>query len=172
MSTAILTSRRGRASGRRAAGPRSSLSTLAWGALLLLGAFPLFAAVADLHSELHGGIPADHRSAFAGLAGSTVAAARSSAPGVMRYVHTLEVGYAVHELVFGGLFLAIVAIPLRRREPWAWWACWIVLAADLTYALTFGLHSATILRQSLIAVVGLPVLLSLLAPSVFRRRAT
>ncbi len=106
------------------------------------------------------------------LRGAPISAAKSTAPGVMHYVHTLEVGYAAHELVFGGLFLAIVAIPLRRRECWAWWAYWIVLAADITCALTFGLHSATILRQSLIATVGLPVLLALLTPSVFRHRAT
>jgi hypothetical protein len=71
----------------------------------------------------------------------------------------LETGYAIHELVFGILFLVIVAIPLRRGQWWAWWACWVVLLADLGYTLTFGRHDAAVLSCSLIADFALPVLL-------------
>lgn len=87
------------------------------------------------------------------------AAAQHALAGPARYVTTLEIGYAVHELVFGLLFLAIVAIPLRRGERWEWCACWLVLIADVADTLTFGQYDPTIHRQSLIADLALPVLL-------------
>ena len=68
----------------------------------------------------------------------------------------LEVTYAVHELVFGLLFLIIVAIPFRRR---ARWACWVPMLANLTYTFAIAHYSTTTLVYSLIAVVALPVLL-------------
>jgi len=77
----------------------------------------------------------------------------------------------VHELTFGILFLAIVAIPLRRGERWAWWACWAVMLSALAYTLTFGRHDATTLGRSLVVVVALPVLLLVHVPALFGRRA-
>jgi hypothetical protein len=71
----------------------------------------------------------------------------------------LETGYAIHELVFGVLFLGIVTIPLRRGQWWAWWLAWVVLVADFGYTLTFGRHDATVFNRALIADIGLPVLL-------------
>jgi hypothetical protein len=127
--------------------------------LLLLGLFPVLAATADLTSDLHGELPTDHQATFAVVAGQQWASARQTTPGLTSYVTLLETGYAVHELVFGLLFLIIVAVPLRRGAWWAWWACWCVLIADLGYTLTFGQHDATILGRSLIADVALPVLL-------------
>lgn len=94
--------------------------TVAWVLLLLLGALFLFAAISDLAADLRVGLPSDHRSTFARLAGMSWDQATRSTPGPARYVTLLEIAYAVHELVFGILYLAIVAIPFRRRQRWAW----------------------------------------------------
>jgi hypothetical protein len=93
-------------------------------------------------------------------------------PGVARYLTTFEVGYALHELTFVALFLALVLIPLRRRQAWAWWACWAVMIANLGYTFTIGRHDPTTLARSLIADIAVPVLLSLCVPAVFGRGAT
>jgi hypothetical protein len=89
---------------------------------------------------------------------------------VARYITTMEVGYALHELTFVVLFLALVLIPLRRRQPWAWWTCWAVMIANLGYTFTIARHDSTIMTRSLIADIAVPVLLLLCAPAVFRRR--
>jgi hypothetical protein len=125
----------------------------------LLGVFPVLAAVADLVQDLSGRLPSDHAGAFAALAGRPFSAVTGSAPGAARYIRMLETGYAVHELVFGVLFLLIVAIPLRRGQWWAWAACWVVLLADLGYRSTFGSHDPTIAGRATIAAAGLPILL-------------
>ena len=148
-----------------------TVTRLVWAALLALAAFPLFGAILDLVSDQHGGIPGDHTAAFHSLSGRTVSQAKAAAPGVLSYVHQLEVGYAVHELVFGLLLVAVIAIPLRQGQRWAWFACWTILIADVTYAVTFGAHDPAILRESLIGAIGMPALLLALAPSVFRRNA-
>jgi len=95
---------------------------------------------------------------------------QQSASDLANYVTLLETGYAVHELVFGILFLVIVAIPLRRGQWWAWWACWAVLLADLGYTFTFGRHDPTVLSRSLIADLALPVLLHAQLPWLLSRR--
>ncbi len=141
-----------------------------WGLLLLLGAFFVFAALSDLRSDAATGLPSDHAGAFQSLAGSTWSVAKHAAPGVARYVTLLEYAYAVHELVFGVLFLIIVAIPLRQGARWAWWASWVVILANVTYSLTFGRHDPVILRRSLIADVALPVLLLILLPAFYGKR--
>lgn len=143
--------------------------TVAWALLLALGAFFLFAAVSDLAADVRIGLPSDHTAAFAQVAGVTWQSAAQSSPAVARYITLLEVAYAVHELVFGILFLVIVAIPFRQRRCWAWWACWAVMLANLTYSLTFGRHDPTILARSLIGDIGLPVLLLLHIPAFFKR---
>jgi hypothetical protein len=107
---------------------------------------------------------------FQNVAGTSWSSAQRSAPGIVAYVSLLEVAYAVHELVFGILFLVVVAIPFRHGARWAWWACWAVELANLTYALTFGRHDPTILPRSLIAAIVLPVLLLALIPNFFRGR--
>jgi hypothetical protein len=145
--------------------------TIAWVLLLVLGAFFLFAALSDLAADARVGLPSDHVAAFSAVAGLSWDAARQSSPGIAHYITLLEVAYAVHELVFGILFLAIVAIPFRQRKQWAWWACWAVLLANVTYALTFGAHDAAILRQSLIGIIALPVLLLIQVPAFFGKRA-
>jgi hypothetical protein len=137
--------------------------------LLLLGLFPVLASILDLVSVRATGLPSDHQAAFAAIARMDWTAARAAAAGVTKYVSLLETGYALHELVFGLLFLVIVAIPLRRGERWAWFACWIVLIADLGYTFTFGRYDSALLRNSLIADIALPVLLLLQAPRFFRK---
>jgi hypothetical protein len=144
---------------------------VAWILLLVLGAFFLFAALSDLAADARVGLPSDHLGAFATLAGHPWSAVRATSPGVTKYITMLEVAYAVHELVFGILFLAVLAIPFRRGARWAWWACWAVMFANITYALTFGAHDTTIFARSLIALIGLPVLLLVSAPAFFGRHA-
>lgn len=144
--------------------------TIAWALLLLLGAFYLFAPLSDLRADAGIGLPADHLFTFAKVSGVPWETAKQSSPGVARYVTLLEVAYAVHELVFGILFLVILAIPFRRRARWAWWACWAVMLANITYTLTFGRHDPTILSRSLIADIALPILLLIHVPAFFGRR--
>lgn len=145
--------------------------TIGWYLLLLLGAFFLFAAFSDLATDARIGLPSDHTGTFRSLAGMTWSSAKTSAPGITNYITLLEVTYAVHELVFGILFVAILAIPFRRGMQWAWWACWAVMLANITYSLTFGRHDSTILIRSLIADIALPVLLLVEIPAFFGHRA-
>jgi len=160
---------------RRRAERRVSDSALyikvSWVLLLLLGVFPILAPIADLVGIVRVGVPSDHLPAFASISGSSWSAIKSSSPGVATFISQLEIGYALHELVFGILFLVIVALPFRRGERWAWFACWAVLIADVGYSLTLAQHDPGLLRQSLIAVIALPVLLLLQAPRFFRRPA-
>lgn len=133
--------------------------TVAWVLLLAYGLFPLFAVATDLSADFSIGIPADHQRTFAQLSGSSWEGAKRTAAGATHYITLLEKGYAIHELVFALLFLAIVAVPFRRGERWAWWACWTLMIANVTYSLTFGRYDSTILRQSLYADIALPILL-------------
>lgn len=149
----------------------SWLFTGAWVLLLLLGAFYLLAPLSDLLADARSGIPADHTTAFQTIVGSSWAGTKQATPGIARYVTRLEVGYAVHELVFGVLFLCIVAIPFRRRRRWAWWACWAALLANVVYSFTFGGYDRTILVRSLIGGIALPLSLLVQAPLFFGRRA-
>jgi hypothetical protein len=152
--------------------PRTPLYlTIAWVLLLLLGVFYLFAPLSDLAADFGVGLPSDHMGTFQAIAGQSWSAARQSAPGIARYITLLEVAYAVHELVFGILFIVILAIPFRRRARWAWWACWAVLLANIAYTLTFGAHDPTIFTRSLIALIALPVLLLIHAPAFFNKSA-
>jgi hypothetical protein len=144
--------------------------TIAWVLLLLLGAFYLFAPISDLLADARTGLPSDHTGTFASVAGMTWESAKQSAAGPAKYITLLEVAYAVHELVFGILFVVIVAIPFRQRKRWAWWACWAVMLANITYSLTFGRHDTTILYRSLIANIVLPILLLVHIPAFFGRK--
>ena len=143
---------------------------VAWALLLLLGALFLFAALSDLAADARTGLPSDHMGTFRSIAGMTWDAAKRSSPGITQYVTLLEYAYAVHELVFGILFLVIVAIPFRRGMRWAWWSCWAVMLANLAYSLTFGRHDSTILARSVIADIALPVLLLVHIPVFFGRQ--
>lgn len=145
--------------------------TIAWILLLLLGAFYLFAPLSDLAADFGAGLPSDHMGTFQAIAGQSWSAARQSAPGITSYITLLEMAYAVHELVFGILFVVIVAIPFRHRARWAWWACWAVMLANIAYTLTFGAHDPTIFTRSLIALIALPVLLLIHVPAFFGRSA-
>jgi hypothetical protein len=144
----------------------SRVLLVAWILLLLLGALFLFGSLSDLLADARSGLPSDHLTAFSTLAGVTWNSAQHSSA-IPQYITSLEIAYAVHELVFGLLFVIIVAIPFRRRARWAWWACWIPMAANLTYTYTIGHYGTTTLVYSLIADVALPVLLLLHLPAFF-----
>jgi hypothetical protein len=83
----------------------------------------------------------------------------------------LERGYAIHELMFAILFLLILAVPFRARQRWAWWTCWTITIANLGYALTFGAHDSKVLAYSMVALIGLPLLLLAHAREFFGTRA-
>jgi hypothetical protein len=133
--------------------------TASWIGLILLGAFNVYAAAADLAATAGTGLPGDHSGTFTAVAGRAWASFKAAQPGAAHYITLAERGYALHELTFAILFLVIVVIPLRAGQRWAWGACWIVLIAYLGYTLTFGVHDSAILGRSLIGVIALPVLL-------------
>lgn len=145
--------------------------TIAWVLLLLLGAFFVFASLSDLAADTRTGLPSDHVGTFQNVAGVAWNSAKHASPGMTRYITLLEVAYAVHELVFGILFLVIVAIPFRNGSRWAWWSCWAVMLANITYSLTFGSHDSTILARSLVADFALPILLLVQVPHFFGSRS-
>lgn len=160
--------------------PTTSPSTAAaprlgvWGrvglaALLFLAAFMVFAVVSDLSSDATYGIPVDHDATFAALTGAPWEQARAADPGMSSYVTLLERGYAIHELTFAALFGVLLAIPFRQRQRWAWWACWLLMIANLGYTATFGTHDPTTLTRSLAVDVALPVLLLAHIPAFFSR---
>ena len=141
---------------------------VAWTMLLLLSLFPVLASVADLISDFGTGLPADHEATFLAIAGQPWSSTQASIPAVAAYITLLETGYAIHELVFGILFVVIVAIPLRRHW-WAWWVAWVVLVADLGYTQTFSQHDPTVFSRALIADAALPVLLLAQLPWMLNR---
>jgi hypothetical protein len=143
---------------------------IAWIVLLVISAFLVLAPLLDIISDRSSGLPADHHAAFAKLTGRSWDTAKAGAPELTRYVTQLEYGYALHELTFALLFLAIVVIPFRRREAWAWWACWAVMIANIGYAVTIAHYDPTLFRRSLIGIIALPLVLAVFAPS-FRRTA-
>jgi hypothetical protein len=151
------------------AAPAPVLLRIGWIGLTIIGLFFVFASLNDLRAIHTSGLPADHTTAFAKQAGTTFAAVKQATPGVARYLTNLEYGYAVHELTFALLFLALVLIPFRRRERWAWVACWAVLIASVGYSLTFGTHDPKVLRYSLVTDIAIPALLLLSAPSFFTK---
>jgi hypothetical protein len=141
-----------------------------WILLALIGLFNVFASINDLIATTSSGLPSDHTGTFAKLSGTAWASFKAAHAGAASYITLLERGYALHELTFAILFLAILAIPFRARQQWAWWTCWALLIAYLGYALTFGAHDSAILPRSLIGAVGLPILLIASAPAFFRRQ--
>jgi hypothetical protein len=147
------------------------LHRIGWIGLTVIAAFLLFAVANDLGADRSTGIPVDHAGAFHALAGQSFDTVQQASPGVAQYITTIEVGYALHELTFVALFLALVLIPLRRRQPWAWWACWAIMIANLGYTFTIARHDSTIMSRSLIADIAVPILLLVCAPAVLMRRS-
>jgi hypothetical protein len=135
--------------------------------MLLAGAFSALSAILDLLADSRTGIPPDHTGTFTAITGTHWSQAQASTPGMAHYVTLLERGYALHELTFAVLFLLIVAIPFRRRQPWAWWAAWTPMIANLGYTITFGTYDHTILTRSLVVNIALPVLLLAHIPLFF-----
>lgn len=145
------------------------LHRVGWIGLTVIGALLAFGVTADLVGDARDGLPADHAGVFTALAGRTFADLRQNSPGTAHYVTTLEVGYALHELAFVLLFLALVLKPVRLKRIWGWWACWAVLVATFGYTFTLARHDPVILSRSLVADIAVPLLLLACAPAVFRR---
>jgi hypothetical protein len=145
----------------------SPIFTIAWVLLLIIGAFTVLSSLFDLAADARTGLPSDHVGAFSNIAGVVWQTAQQSSPGMTQYITRLEVAYAVHELVYGILFLLILAIPFRQGARWAWWARWAVLLANLTYTITFGAHDSTILIESLALDILIPMLLLVQIPRFF-----
>jgi hypothetical protein len=150
---------------------RTRWQTVTWSGLLLLGGFYVFGATNDLVADARSGIPTDHTGTFDAVAGTGWATTRHTTPGTAAYITLLERGYAVHELVFAILFLITLAIPYRRGQRWAWFACWTPTVANLGYALTFGVHDPAIRYRSLVALIALPALLLAHLTAFFGRRS-
>lgn len=148
----------------------SPVFTIAWVLLLIIGAFTVLSSLFDLVADARTGIPSDHLGAFSNIAGVVWQSVQQSSPGITQYITRLEVAYAVHELVYGILFLLTLAIPFRQGARWAWWACWAVLLANLTYTITFGAHDSTIQIESLALDILVPVLLLVQIPRFFGRQ--
>ena len=149
----------------------SRVLLVAWILLLLLGLLFIFASFSDLVADARTGLPSDHLEAFRAITGVTWNNAKLASPSITQYVTLLEVIYAVHELVFGLLFLIIVAIPFRQRARWAWWACWIPMLANLAYTFTIAHYSTSTLLYSLVADIALPILLLIHVPAFFSKAA-
>lgn len=60
-------------------------------------------------------------------------------------------------------------MPFRRRQLWPWWACWTPAIANAGYTLSFGAHDSMILSRSLIALIGMPLLLLIHIPAFLTR---
>lgn len=146
--------------------PRRTGAKIGLALLTILGLFYVYGAASDLISDAHG-LPADHQRTFSALAGQSFDQLRAGSSGTAHYIVLLERGYALHELTFALLFLAIVWIPFRRRMQWGWWAAWLPMIANLGYTFTFGAHDPTILARSLVATIGLPVILLAHIPAFF-----
>ncbi len=144
------------------------LHRIGWIGLTLVGGLLLLAVALDLSADHTSGLPGDHQGAFTSMAGQSFADIQQSSPGVARYITHLEVGYALHELTFAVLFLAIVLIPLRQRKMWGWWAAWAIMIANVGYTFTIACWDPAIFRRSLFAVIVVPLLLVLSAPAVWR----
>jgi hypothetical protein len=151
------------------------LHRIGWIGLTVVAAFLLVAVASDLSTDHVTGLPSDHAGAFTAIAGRSFDAVRSASPGVASYITVLETGYALHERTFAVLFLAVVLVPLRQRQQWAWWAwwaCWAVEIANLGYTFTVARHDPVILARSLLAVVAVPVLLLCAAPAMLHRTSS
>ncbi len=144
--------------------------TVAWVLLLIIAAITVLSPLFDLAADVRTGLPSDHLGTFQSLVGVIWPTAQRQASGITQYITRLEIAYAVHELVYGILFLLILAIPFRHGARWAWWACWAVLLSNLTYTLTFGTHDSTILIESLTLDILIPVLLLVHIPRFFGRQ--
>jgi hypothetical protein len=104
----------------------ASVRSVALAILVLGGGFLAIGAIFDLATDAAGNLPADHQSAFKAVTSLTWQQATAVAHPVTPYVTRAEAGYAAYELLFGVLFLIIVAIPLRRGSagPGGAAGCW------------------------------------------------
>src|SRR5919201_201925 len=91
-----------------------------WVLLLILALLTVRFPLLDIIGTARSGLPSDHTAAYRALAGHSFPGVQPTGP--TRYIRQLEYGYALHELAFALFFLAIVAIPFRNGQRWAWLA--------------------------------------------------
>ena len=145
--------------------PRAIRSTtVAWVVLVAIAAFLALGSVFDLIADARGTLPSDHSSTFKALTGTTLQHAAKVQHSATPYVTHVEVGYAVYELLFAALFLAVAMIPLRHGDRWAWWCCWLIIGPLATFAALFGAHNSGTLSAAIIAAVIAVVALFVLRP--------
>ena len=93
----------------------------AWIVFLVLG---LAAAVGGIPIVV-AGLPVNPPSAE-GLTGLTLDQIAVQVPGMDAYVSGLARQLGNFMVAMGVLLMAIAAVPFRRGERWAWYACWIM----------------------------------------------
>jgi hypothetical protein len=126
--------------------------------------------VFDLIAAARGTLPSDHSSTFKVLTGTTLENAVRVQHSATRYATHMEIGYAVYELLFAALFLAVAVIPLRRGNRWAWWCCWLIIGPLAIFAARFGAHDSGNLSAAIVAVAIAVVALLVLRPRNGTRR--
>lgn len=157
-------------------GLRGSLPrTVAWVALLAVGAFLAIGAAFDLPIDARGRLPGDHDSTFRALTGTTWQHAASVPQSAAPYATHMEIAYSAYELLFAVVILVVIAIPLRRGERWAWWCGWMIVLPIAAFAWVFGAHDSgnmvTAIVVATIAVLALLVLLPFSTGRGSRRKA-
>jgi hypothetical protein len=133
----------------------SKLRTASWVLLVIVAALTIFGSLASATVALRGQEDS--------LGRATVTELAQGRAGVATAVHGRRLTAAAFGAGFGVLLLAVVLVPYRRGEVWAWWA---VLAATLTVALLIlarvpfvGTRSGAGTGLVMLVVVGLALAL-------------
>jgi len=104
----------------------------AWRVLAALAAIVLLFGVGDIVR----GLDADP-AIPEGVTGMTIEEIRSSSP-LLASLLDLQVRFGgIHLLILGSLWLALIWIPLRRGERWAWYATWSLPLWGLAVSVSF-----------------------------------
>jgi hypothetical protein len=143
----------------------------AWWALLLVAATLVAFGVTDILS----GAAADPAIPF-GLTGKTNAELRAESADAFRMFDFFTRVNGASLLFIGVLAAAILLVPFRRNEPWAWWAMWTLpiwaAGAALFYVVAGTVPDVPppppLVSGPIVAVVGAAALL-VSAPRFFRR---
>ena len=93
----------------------------AWIVFLVLGLGAAGGGIAIVAA----GLPVNPPSAE-GLTGLTLDQIAAQVPGMDAYVSGLARQLGNFMIAMGVLLMAIAAVPFRRGERWAWYACWIM----------------------------------------------
>ncbi len=72
-----------------------------------------------------------------GVTGMTIDEIRSATPAVGDLLDLQVRGGGIHLVMIGGLWLALIAIPLRQGERWAWMVLWALPLWGLAVSVMF-----------------------------------